>query len=200
MDQLQYSEEQRETVLSRAAEVLAARRAIVFPSDTVYALLAAVDSPEAYQEIFQLKQRDLNQPLQLLASPDHPSVAEIVRLLEKHEDEQEAFLCGQLTAVFPAGTVKMVPPAAQSIQPGSVGIRLPSWEPLSELCRRCGGLLWGTSANLSGTDPVKDLSGITEAVRGLAAQPGLVVTINAELPGTVSNVLVFSNDGVNRIR
>ncbi|MCB1186199.1 Sua5/YciO/YrdC/YwlC family protein [bacterium] len=197
---LQYSHGEREGVLEQAVAMLDNGRAIIFPSDTVYALLAGAGSADAYREIYSVKHRNPEQPLALLAAPSHQVVGEVMKLLEDLEDEQDAFLSGELTAVFPRGRLKKVPQATLALQQGSVGIRIPAWEPLCELIERCGGLLWGTSANISGSDPQTTAGEMQAALDTMDPQPMLCVLIAEELPGNVSDVVRFGPDGPEVIR
>ncbi|MCB1216901.1 Sua5/YciO/YrdC/YwlC family protein [bacterium] len=197
---LQYTHDDREEVLGQAQAALEAGRAIIFPSDTVYALLAGSGSAEGYAEIYAIKRRDPAQPLALLAAPSHPVVNEVMKLLEDFEEEQEAFLCGELTAVFPRGRLRKIPKETLALQEGSVGIRIPSWEPLCELIERCGGMLWGTSANLSGSDPQTTSQEMQAALQGMDPAPGMCILLSEELPGKVSDVVRFGPDGPEVIR
>ncbi|MEZ5339178.1 MAG: Sua5/YciO/YrdC/YwlC family protein [bacterium] len=197
---LQYTHDDREEVLGQAQAALEGGRAIIFPSDTVYALLAGSGSAEAYAEIYAIKRRDPAQPLALLAAPSHPVVNEVMKLLEDFEEEQEAFLCGELTAVFPRGRLRRIPQAALALQQGGIGIRIPAWEPLCELIERCGGLLWGTSANLSGSDPQTTAQEMQEAMADMDPVTALCVLLSEELPGRVSDVVRFGPDGPEVIR
>lgn len=197
---LEYSLLCRESVLESASAVLAEDRAVIFPSDTVYALLARSDSIQGYTEIFEIKQRDPAQKLALLAAPSHPVVNEVMKLLNDFEDEQDAFLAGVLTAVFPAGRLRRLGSPVAQIQPGTIGIRVPAWEPLSELIDMCGGLLWGTSANLAGQDPELSAAGMLAALPRLSKPVALCVTIPQELPGIVSDVVMFGPEGPVVIR
>ena len=198
--QLQYTNESRDAVLEEAAAALSNGQAIIFPSDTVYALLAAVDSKSAYSEIYTLKKRDIAQPLALLCSPTHPVVSEVMKLLADFEEEQDAFLGGELTAVFPRGRLRRLPQVALDMQQAGAGLRVPAWEPLSELIERCGGLLWGTSANASGHDPATNPDELQDVLGSLSASPALIVSIEDELPGIVSDVVSFGPNGPQVIR
>ncbi len=199
-DTLQYTHEGRIAVLEQVVSTLESGHAIIFPSDTVYALLAAADSAAAYGEIYAIKRRDPGKPLALLAAPSHPVVREIMKQLEDFEEEQDAFLCGELTTVFPKGRLKCIPPAVLSLQAGSIGIRLPAWEPLSDLIEQCGGLLWGTSANIAGAEPEVSEAGIFATLLEYDPAPALCVTIASELPGRVSDVVRFGSAGPELIR
>jgi L-threonylcarbamoyladenylate synthase len=197
---LEYSLDSRDSVLETAVAVLGEERAVIFPSDTVYALLASANSSKGYGEIFTLKMRDPSQKLAMLAAPSHPVVTEVMKLLNDFEDEQDAFLAGLLTAVFPAGRLRRLGSQVSQIQPGSLGIRVPAWEPLSELIDMCGGLLWGTSANISGQDPQTTAEDMLAALPAFKQSVALCVTVPMELQGVVSDVVMFGPDGPVVIR
>ena len=199
-ESLQYSHDNRDAVLERASSLVLAGQVLVFPSDTVYALLAAHDNAAAYRTIFEIKQRDPSQKIAILAGPSHPVVTEVMKLLGSYEEEQDAFLAGELTAVFPAARLRSVGRELALIQPGSLGVRLPAWEPLCELIEMCGGLLWGTSANLSGSEPPVSAADMLATLPALSPSPALCVTIEQDLPGKVSDVVEFGPDGPHILR
>ena len=69
-----------------------------------------------------------------------------------------------------------------------------------ELIERCGGLLWGTSANISGSDPQTTAEEMQAALDAMDPQPMLCVLVAEELPGNVSDVVRFGPDGPEVIR
>lgn len=136
---------------------------IAFPTDTVYGIGASLKHPEALRRIYEIKGRDVTNPLPvLLSSIDRIDlVAELpdarVRGLLRH------FWPGGLTVALPAR------PDAPSevIHPdGTVGVRVPDHSIALTLCERAGGALATTSANRSGEPPACSPGDITEQLDG----------------------------------
>ena len=155
-------------MLRRAVKALAAGGCIVYPTETFYALGAAVGSLAALSRINAIKGRPQSKPLPLIighmdqlagvVSPnivDWEGYAAARRLMER-------FWPGPLSIIFPAHAE--LAPQAQDSQ-GRVCVR---WTPHAQaraLCLLGGSPLAATSANLSGGQPVSRLGDLHPAVR-----------------------------------
>ena len=123
---------------------------VVIPTDTVYGLAADPFCPPAVERIFHVKKRDKNQPLLLLIDSLERLprlVADVSATLPKIAAE---FWPGPLTVILPAG-----PKVPRSITAGTdtVALRIPAVPLTRAIIRASGGVLTGTSANLSGRPP-----------------------------------------------
>lgn len=127
---------------------------LLLPTATGYALGAAVDAPQALQEIFSLKKRPQDMPLLLLVSG--PEMALSCLAPEVHERVLYVAL-----ALWPS-SLTLVVPAAEGLPRevlsnlGEVAVR---WDPdpdLQDFLEMAGVPFSGTSANLSGKAPQAD--------------------------------------------
>ncbi len=166
-----------------AAEVRAALVAGgvgLVPTDTVYGLAAALDSPEGVAALYALKGRPRSQPCQVLLC-DMGLVYEALAPLDAvTAAAARALLPGPATCLVPDPSGRYA--AASGDAPGAVGVRAPVvGAPMSEL----GIPLVATSANHpGGTDP-SELADVPDDVRA-----GVAVEVDAgRLPGTASAVV-----------
>jgi len=143
--------------VGQAAAVLSAGGTIVFPTDTVYGILAGLRHEQAYRRIFELKRRPAHKPLAQLVVEDDAWVKAVEKALVAHATALELFGRGELTLVLPAELLPKgkVLSAALSIQPGLVGLRVPRHNSLQALIAQLAEPVWATSANASGTPPFR---------------------------------------------
>ncbi len=144
-----------------AAAAIRRGELLVIPTDTVYGLAADPFCPAAVERIFHVKKRDKNQPLLLLID----SLERLPRLVAGVPAPlpKIAAECwpGPLTVILPAG-----PKVPREITAGTctVAVRVPAAPLTRAIIRASGGVLTGTSANLSGRPPA---STAAEAARQL---------------------------------
>lgn len=157
----------------------------IVPTDTVYGLAAALDSPAGVAALYALKGRSLDQPCQVLVYT--------AGLLDEAVDPLDAVTAAAVRAVLPGRVTCIVPdPAgryrsASGAQAGSVGIRAPSMDPALDLTIP----LIATSANEPGEpDPLSllDVPGRIRAAVGAALDLG-------PLPGRASTVVDLTSVG-----
>lgn len=160
--------------LSEARDALAAGRAVILPTDTVFGLgvsVRAVPSPEA---LYSLKRRDGGKPIAWLVEGP-AALEEYGRAVPAFGRRlAEVFWPGALTLVVHAADT--VPRAFQSAE-GTIGLRMPASDAALALIRAAGCPLAVTSANISGCPSVSDAA----ALDPLLAD----ATAGAYLPGEV---------------
>ncbi|MBN2082182.1 Sua5/YciO/YrdC/YwlC family protein [bacterium] len=183
-----------EGAITEAVTELAREACIVFPTDTVYGLLASVASRQAYEQVFQIKHRPLSKPLALLVSTKHQLNAAVQRLLQTFTAAGRDFNAGHLTLIvaddlLPAGAL---PGEIGAIQPGPVGVRCPADAALQLLLEKLGGLVWATSVNLTGQPPVASAAQLQLWTAALGkVQPAVIVASRSELTGTPSRLAML---------
>ena len=152
-----------------AAAAIRRGELLVIPTDTVYGLAADPFCKAAVERVFHVKLRAKNQPLLLLIdSLERLSelIAEMPELLPKIAAD---FWPGPLTVILPAG-----PRIPQEITAGTdtVAVRVPAAPLTRAMISAAGGVVTGTSANLSGQPPA---STAAEAVRQLGGSVYYIV-------------------------
>ncbi|EGK89192.1 Sua5/YciO/YrdC/YwlC family protein [Microcoleus vaginatus PCC 9802] len=159
---------------------------VSFPTDTVPALAARPDRSEL---IFAAKRRSQDKPLILMAASAQalwPYVQGSAAELNLWQQVAESYWPGALTLVLPASP--KVPAAMNSIDPTTIGVRVPNL-PLALKILEQTGPLATTSANLSGQPPLESVTEI-EAVfpEVLTLMPSELATATtaSSLPSTVA--------------
>lgn len=128
-----------------AADTVRAGGLVVFPTDTVYGLGCDPFDEAALGRLFRAKGRE-SKPLPVLCS-SLAEASQLVRLGVKGEKLARAHWPGGLTLV---SELKAPVPRMLDQGTGTLGVRVPALKEALELIGACGGMLVGTSANLSG--------------------------------------------------
>ncbi|MGT2811528.1 L-threonylcarbamoyladenylate synthase [Streptococcus minor] len=132
--------------MDKILENLQNGEAVILPTETVYGLFAKAFDEAAVNHVYSLKKRPCDKAMNL-------NVANLQTIYDYSEDQPiflkklyEAFLPGPLTIILKAN--EKVPAWINSGM-GTVGFRVPAYQPTLEVIRRCGVLI-GPSANISG--------------------------------------------------
>jgi len=180
------SSENLKQAIKLAKNVIERGGLIIYPTDTVYGLGADPFNVRAVERIFQVKRRP-KKPLPILAS----SISNVLRICELDETAIKLvrnFWPGALTIVVKRK--EGVLPSIVTAGMDSVGVRIPNHEVALKIIDACGGLLIGTSANISGHKPPRTAE---EAIDELGDLVDLVIDSGpAPLgkPSTVINLTV----------
>jgi L-threonylcarbamoyladenylate synthase len=149
-----------DAAIAQAADEIRAGGAVIYPTDTVYALAVSAVSDAALDRADRAKGRTpASKPLSLCVA-DLEQAARFVEIDDRARTLADAFLPGALTLVCLSKNV--LPARLQAGFPG-VGIRVPGHAFGPALARLLGHPITTTSANASGLPPAID------AARALAA-------------------------------
>ena len=124
----------------------------IFPTDTVYGIGAVYNNPEGIDRIYEAKQRDRSKPIIALIS----DISHIDKLISFEEEDlgniseiMKKYWPGELTIVFGNSKYNVA-------EDNTIGVRIPGDEILLRIIESCGGIVFTTSANISGEkSPVK---------------------------------------------
>jgi L-threonylcarbamoyladenylate synthase len=148
-----------ETILTRAAEILAGGGIIAYPTETFYGLGADATNERAIQKIFAVKGRNFKNPISLIIGQTediYPLVQDVPEIAQKL---MAAFWPGALTIIFLA---------ADKISPlltagsGKIGLRVSSHPGAQGIVQKLKRPLTATSANLSGAPECTRASEVAE--------------------------------------
>ena len=174
-----------------AAQTVKQGGLVVYPTETVYGLGCDPMNNEAVKRFLDVKGNRKN-PLPILAS-DLSNVEKVAHVTQKGKLLAETFWPGQLTIVF---NKKQLLPDLVTLGLDTVGIRIPDNNIARELIQLSGGLLVGSSANITGETPPRSVADLSEELiqlvdtvldGGVAAKgvPSAVVDLTAMQPKIV---------------
>jgi len=178
--------------VEEAARVLRAGGLVVFPTDTVYGVGAAVDRPDAVARLYVAKGRPLDRPIPVL-------IADEGQLQRLASEVNEAVL--RLARRFWPGALTIVVPAQPWLpveivrDTGAVGVRMPDHPLALAIIRAAGGAVATTSANRSGE---REACTVDEAIAALGEAVDLYID-GGRTPGGVPSTVVALEDGHLRV-
>jgi len=135
------------SLISEAAERIRAGGIVAFPTETFYGLAVDPFNSEAIERLFFLKKRSHEKPLLVLIGSRNDLGLLVSRIPRQYQKLINAFWPGPLTMVFD-GLDGL--PELLTDERGTVGVRQSSHPVARELAMAAGGVITGTSANLSG--------------------------------------------------
>jgi len=181
-------------VISRASKLLQSGELIVFPTDTVYGVAAAVDRPDAVARLYVATGRPLDRPIPVLIS----DFSQVARLAPKSDARLERLLMqywpGGLTVVLEAADWL---PREIVGDTGHVGLRIPDHPLALALIQAAGGALATTSANRSGEPAATNAR---DAFEALAHEAALVIDDGPSPGGVNSTVIAVSGRRISILR
>jgi L-threonylcarbamoyladenylate synthase len=186
--------EKNSSAISDALAALTAGEAIVYPTETFYALGVDALSLKALERLFAIKGREPGKPVALIAADLTMAFAVAREVPAQARVLAEAFWPGPLTLVLPA---RDGIPAALIGADGGVGVRVSSHPMATALAAGLRGPLTATSANLAGEPPAVEL----DAARGALGDRVKVFVEGGRLAGgAASTVVAIDRAGMRVIR
>ena len=146
--------------LVKAGKVIMNGGIVVYPTDTVYGIGCDPYSKKAIERLLIIKERE-NNPLPVLFKTVN-KIEESVKLGKIGRILSKKFWPGPLTLVCPIKKNKHEIHA--NLGKEELGVRIPSNPITLELIDKCGGMIVGTSANISGKKSVRTIEELDNAI------------------------------------
>ena len=141
-------EEDLKQEIDAAVKVLREGGVILYPTDTVWGIGCDAADKEAVARVFEIKEReDAKSLITLVADAD--MIGRYVKVIPQMAIELIEVNDKPMTIIYPGAMGLAENVVAED---GSVGIRIPQSEFCRQLCRRFGGAIVSTSANISGEE------------------------------------------------
>jgi L-threonylcarbamoyladenylate synthase len=180
-----------EPSISLAAGLVGGGGIVAFPTDTVYGLGCDPLSQTAVERLVEVKGRE-GKPIPVLCASREDS-ERLVRLVPRALELAREYWPGALTIVAP---LKESVPWQLDQGRGWLGVRVPADVTAMALARACGGLITGTSANLSGRPSCRTAE---EVAASLGDRIDAILDGGART-GTESTVVRVEGDSVEVLR
>jgi L-threonylcarbamoyladenylate synthase len=175
-------------VIDSAVSALNAGKLVVLPTDTVYGLCANPYRSEPAEKIFDVKGRDQQQAIALVASDLEMLFECVPELRGRSATIARELLPGAYTLVFPnpARRYRWLTGA----RPETIGVRVPAVDGYGKQVLDRVGAVAATSANLHGQPDARSVADIPQEILGRVAE----VVDAGELPGTPSTVIDYTGE------
>lgn len=153
-------EEDLKQEIDAAVKVLKEGGMILYPTDTVWGIGCDATDKDAVARVFEIKQRsDAKSLITLVADAD--MIGRYVKVIPQMAIELIEVNDKPMTIIYPGAMGLAENVVAED---GSVGIRVPQSEFCRQLCRRFGGAIVSTSANISGEEAPASFEDINAAI------------------------------------
>lgn len=153
-------EEDLKQEIEAAVKVLKEGGVILYPTDTVWGIGCDASDKDAVARVFEIKEReDAKSLITLVADAD--MIGRYVKVIPQMAIELIEVNDKPMTIIYP-GAIGL----AENVvaEDGSVGIRVPQSEFCRQLCRRFGGAIVSTSANISGEETPSSFEDINASI------------------------------------
>lgn len=175
-------------MIDSAVSALNAGKLVVLPTDTVYGLCANPYRSEPAEKIFDVKGRDQQQAIALVASDLEMLFECVPELRGRSATIARELLPGAYTLVFPnpARRYRWLTGA----RPETIGVRVPAVDGYGKQVLDRVGAVAATSANVHGQPDARSVADIPQEIIGRVAE----VVDAGELPGTPSTVIDYTGE------
>lgn len=175
-------------MIDSAVAAINAGKLVILPTDTVYGLCANPYRSEPAEKIFDVKGRDQQQAIALIASDLEMLFECIPELRGRSATIARELLPGAYTLVFanPARRYRWL----TGSRPDTIGVRVPAVEGYGKQVLDRVGAVAATSANLHGQPDARSVADIPQEILSRVAE----VVDAGELPGTPSTVIDYTGE------
>ena len=175
-------------MIDSAVAAINAGKLVILPTDTVYGLCANPYRTEPAEKIFDVKGRDQQQAIALVASDLEMLFECVPELRGRSATIARELLPGAYTLVFPN-------PARRyrwltGSRPDTIGVRVPAVEGYGRQVLDRVGAVAATSANLHGGPDAGSVADIPQEILARVAE----VVDAGELPGAPSTVIDYTGE------
>jgi len=160
MEIISLANNNRQAVLDQTLEILRSGGLVVFPSDTVYGLLADATNLLAVTKLLAFKDRPIGKAISIFAA-DKAMVNDYVSLNQNGVNVVNNLLPGPFTVVAKS---RHQTDSRLEAENGTLGIRIPDYPLILALVKAFKKPLTATSANLPGKDPVHSISALIKTL------------------------------------
>lgn len=178
--------------IKMAAKIIKSGGVVVYPTDTVYGLGCDPLNVEAVKKIIKVKNHR-NKPLPILTA-NMKGAQKVATISANGKKLATEFWPGPLTMVFPK---KITLPDIVTLGWDSVGLRIPNNKIALQLIRLSGGLLVGSSANLTGEEPPKNIDEISSELK---KNVDIVLDGGPSMKGESSTVIDLTSKKIKLLR
>ena len=129
----------------KVVDDLLSGQVVGFPTETVYGLAIVFDSKEAFDKLYEIKNRSITKPISMMvASVD--MLSEVAYIDERSKKVIETFMPGAITIILKA---KEDLPEFVTFKQETIGIRIPTNEVALNILKKANKPLLVSSANIS---------------------------------------------------
>ena len=194
---IQLNQSNISTIISEVIKVLGVGGLVVFPSDTVYGLLVDAKNKDGVTKLLAFKDRPPGKAVSVFM-PSFESIAAFVTVTQEQKNTLEHILPGPYTVALPS---KRILDKRLESERGTLGIRLPHYEPVTQLVAAYGSPVTATSANMAGRSPHYSIDSLLHQLSQTKKDMIDLIVDAGRLPrNKPSTVIDLSGDTIQTLR
>jgi L-threonylcarbamoyladenylate synthase len=155
---------------------------VVFPTDTVYGLLADGTNEKAVKKIFRIKKRPKEKPIPLFVK-DIEMAKKFAYINKKQENLLKLFWPGKVTAVLKRPRTRTSSVRGKKnkkliiygVARNTIALRIPNYRLVNVLLKKLDRPLTGTSANISGKPASTKIREVLKQFKNAKEKPDLIL-------------------------
>jgi len=168
---LKVNQRNSKQIINVAAESIKGGKVLVFPTDTIYGLLADATNKKAVSRLLKIKKRAKAKPIPIFVK--NLKMAKKLAVINKRQEEfLKEVWPGKVTAVLKR---KDGLPKILFGKKKTIGLRIPDYKLIKELFKKINHPLAETSANISGKPTPKKIREIIKQFKNKREQPDLII-------------------------
>ena len=158
-------------IIQKAVEIIKKGGVAVFPTDTVYGLLADARNEKAVAKIFKIKRRPKTKPLAIFIK-DIKMARKYAFISKKQENFLKKNWPGKLTVILKSKNNLSEGVGAEN---KTIGIRIPDYKLINLLFEKINFPVAQTSANISGNEATTKIKEVLRQFIGRKTEPDLII-------------------------
>lgn len=162
-------------------------KVVAFPTETVYGLAIVYDDINAFNRLYQIKNRSITKPISMMVS-NKENIEKVAFIDENSNKVIDKFMPGELTLILKA---KDNLPEHVTFNLKTVGVRIPKFDLALKILTEVNKPLLVTSANISNTKALVKYEDVIKEFDGKIASLIALDALDSE-PSSV--VCVFDDD------
>lgn len=190
MEVLKISLKNSEELLKKVIKSIKEGKIIVFPTDTLYGLIADAENEKAVRKIFKIKKREKEKPIPIFVK--NMKMAKRLAYIDKNQTEfLKNVWPGKITVIL---KTKNILPEILFKKRKNIGLRIPNYKLVNILLKKLNRPLTGTSANISGKPASGNLKKVLSQFKNEKYQPDLIIdagNLPKRKPSTVLDLTSF---------
>ena len=182
---LKIKENNSKSIVRLTGKSIKGGKVIVFPTDTVYGLIADAANKKAVEKIFKMKKRAKEKPLPIFVK-DIKMAKKFAYINKDQVDFLKKSWPGKITAVLKRKPSKT---KIYGLDEKTIALRVPKYKLITELFKRTNFPLAETSVNISNQPPITEIKEIVKHFKKIKLQPDLIIDAGNLKPSKPSTVI-----------
>lgn len=149
----------------KVVDDLLSGQVVGFPTETVYGLAIVFDSKEAFDKLYEIKNRSITKPISMMVANVN-MLSDVAYIDNRSKKVIEAFMPGALTIILKA---KEDLPYFVTFNQSTIGVRIPTNEVALNILKAVNKPLLVTSANISNEPSLIKANDVYNKFNGLIA-------------------------------